>query len=115
MKSGSRDERKYWWLGMISARHVLFDEVEAEKAVVTFFDQGENKAVTVLGREIGEKRVMGVKVQKFGGENLSQTGGDSVELDLYTHDQELGEVLNEWWWKRNQLRGVLFETHNEMT
>ena len=71
--------RKYWEVGIFTARHVIYDRVEAAKCSITLFDVGDPQLTPVTLS--GGKFVRG------------HTEDDWCRMEFTTEDESLGEKL----------------------
>ena len=79
MKSG---DRKYpWWkMGIVTARHVIYDVSELKSCEVVFFDNGRDQPLKLNVGESGEVLE-------------ADTEGDKMKFSVCTHDSTLVEEL----------------------
>ena len=77
-----RREAKWWQIRIKTSRHVVYDTSEAQSCHVVLFDDGESQPLELTAGR-------GAVVRR------ASTGEDRCELVVYTHDNCLGQKLEE--------------------
>lgn len=92
--AGSTEKKTgYWGIGIATARHVIYDKDEAEKAVIFLFDQtpGGKGALLPTGERLPRQMLRGCNF-KF---EEAVTDADVTRVIFYTHDASWVHMLRD--------------------